>query len=107
MGIGVEIFSVIVHAKVYYTKGPLMLSGESKLLFACTLISCMPGEYKDVVEDVKKLEGVVDAFGVHGRWDVVVEIEVTDLKALGETALKINGLEGVRASETLVGLQED
>lgn len=76
------------------------------MLYACTLISCMPGMYNDVVEGVKKLEGVVDAFGVHGRWDVAVEIEVADLKALGETALKINGLGGVRASETLVGFRE-
>ncbi|MFB0523749.1 MAG: Lrp/AsnC ligand binding domain-containing protein [Candidatus Bathyarchaeia archaeon] len=73
------------------------------MLFACTLICCEPGKYTDVVEGVKKLEGVVDAFGAHGRWDVVVEIEVADLKALGEAALKINGLKGVRASETVVG----
>jgi len=75
-------------------------------MFACTLISCQPGKYKDVVRDAKKINGVVDAFGVHGRWDIVVEIEVADPKTLGETSLKINGLKGVNATETLVGFQE-
>jgi len=76
-------------------------------LFACTLISCKPGKYKDIVKEVTEIKGVASAFAVHGRWDVIVEIEVDDLKALTETALKINGLEGVGATETLVGLQED
>jgi len=76
------------------------------MLFACTLVCCEPGKYKAVVKDLTKIEGVVEAFGVHGRWDVVVEIEVANLKALGDVALKINGLEGVKASETLISLQE-
>ena len=75
-------------------------------MFACTLVCCEPGRYKDVVRDAKKINGVVDAFGVHGRWDIVVQIEVADLKTLGETSLKINGLKGVKASETLIGFQE-
>ena len=39
-------------------------------------------------------------------WDVVAEVMVTDLKALGDVALKINGLEGVTASETLIAFEE-
>jgi len=67
------------------------------------LIGCEAGKFKDVAEEVKKLEGVKKAFGVHGRWDAVAEVEVADIKALGELALKINGLRGVKANETLVG----
>jgi len=73
------------------------------LVFACVLIGCEAGKFKDVAEEVKKLEGVKKAFGVHGRWDAVAEVQVADIKALGELALKINGLRGVKANETLVG----
>ena len=73
------------------------------MVFACVLISCEAGKFKDVSEEVKKLQGVKRAFGVHGRWDAVAEVEVADINALGELALKVNGLRGVKANETLVG----
>jgi len=73
------------------------------LVFACVLICCEAGKFKDVTEQVKKLQGAKKAFGVHGRWDAVAEVEVADIKALGELALKINALPGVKANETLVG----
>jgi DNA-binding Lrp family transcriptional regulator len=79
-----------------------MLAGR-KLVFACILICCEAGKFKDVAEEVKKLEGVKKAFGVHGRWDAVAEVETADIKTLGELALKINGLAEVKANETLVG----
>lgn len=70
---------------------------------ACILVCCEAGKYKEVAGKLKKLKGVKRAFGVHGRWDVVTEIEVRDLKALSETVLKLHGMAGVRATETLVG----
>jgi len=74
-----------------------------KMVFACVLICCESGKFKSVAGEVKKLKGVKRAFGVHGRWDAVAEIEAADIKAVGEMALKINGLPGVKATETLVG----
>jgi len=73
------------------------------LVFACVLICCEAGKFKDVTEELKKLEAVKKAFGARGRWDAVAEVEAADIKALGELALKINGLRGVKANETLVG----
>ena len=72
------------------------------MVLACILVCCEPGKFKEVIGELKKIEGVKRAFDVHGRWDVVVEIEVADIKALGEAALKIHGLPGVRATETLI-----
>ena len=76
------------------------------MVLACILICCEPGKYSEVVSELKKIKEVKKAFGVHGRWDVVAEIEVANLKALGDLALKINGLKGMRATETLTGFQE-
>jgi DNA-binding Lrp family transcriptional regulator len=72
------------------------------MVVACILVCCQAGKFKEVAAELKKMEGVKRAFGVHGRWDAVAEIEVADLKALGETVLKLHGLPGVRATETLI-----
>jgi len=71
------------------------------LVSACILICCEPGKYPDVAKKVKEVKGVVGAFSTSGRWDVIAQVEVADPKALTEVALRINGLSGVRATETL------
>jgi len=73
---------------------------------ACVLICCKAGRYGEVAEGLGGIEAVKEAFSVHGRWDVVAEVEVESLKELSEVALEINGLEGVRATETLIALEE-
>ncbi len=72
------------------------------MVSACVLIACGPGRYPGVAERIRGLKGVVRAFSASGRWDVVAEIEAANLKGLTEIALRINGLPGVRATETLV-----
>jgi len=75
---------------------------EKVMVSACIWICCEPGKYPDVAKKVKEVKGVVRAFSTSGRWDVIAEVGVGDMKALTEVALKINGLSGVRATETLV-----
>lgn len=72
------------------------------MVLACILINCRKGEFPDIVEQIKDFEGVKSAFSTPGRWDIVVEVETTDLKGLTDISLKINGLGGVRSTETLV-----
>jgi DNA-binding Lrp family transcriptional regulator len=72
------------------------------MVSGCILVCCKPGLYSDVAKDIQGLKGVVVAFSASGRWDVITEIEVADMKALSDLMLKINGLPGVRATETLV-----
>lgn len=72
------------------------------MVSACVLVCCEPGKYSEVAKKVRELKGVVRAFSACGRWDVIAEIEAVDMKALTDIALKINGLSGVRATETLV-----
>lgn len=67
------------------------------------MVCCQAGKSKAVAEELKKIKGVKRAFGVHGRWDAIAEIEVVDPKALGKIALKLHGLPGVKATETLIG----
>ncbi|MFX1485581.1 MAG: Lrp/AsnC ligand binding domain-containing protein [Promethearchaeota archaeon] len=72
------------------------------MVLACILMNCKRGEFKSIVEQIKDFEGVKSAFSTPGRWDIVVEVETADLKGLTEISLRINGLEGVRSTETLV-----
>ena len=72
------------------------------MVSACVLVCCEPGRYPEVAKKVKDVKGVARAFSACGRWDVVAEVEAEDMKALTRCALRINGLAGVRATETLV-----
>jgi len=73
------------------------------MVLGCVLFCCESGKFKNVVEEVKKVKGVKSAFSVHGRWDVVAEVEAANIKALGEMVMKLHGVTGVKATETLVG----
>ena len=72
---------------------------------ACLLIRTEPGKHNDVAQAVSGMEGVKLAFPVLGRTDVAVNVEVADLKALTELTLKLREVEGIAASETLIGLE--
>jgi len=78
-------------------------NGEERMVLGCVLFCCESGKLGNVVEEIKKVKGVKRAFSVHGRWDVVAEVEVPDIKALGEMVMKLHGVSGVKATETLVG----
>ncbi len=62
---------------------------------------------KKVVDLAKKQEGVIEAFPVHGRWDVAVQTEDLDLKRIAEIGVNIYKAEGVEIVETLVGFPEE
>ena len=72
---------------------------------ACLLIKTQPAKYKQVTKKVKEIKGIKVAFSVLGRTDVVANVEVTSLKELSALALKIGSIDGVSATETLIGLE--
>jgi len=78
-------------------------NGEKKMVLGCVLFCCESGRIKSVVEEARRVKGVKRAFSVHGRWDAVAEVEAPDLKALGEMVMKLHGIAGIKATETLVG----
>jgi uncharacterized protein with GYD domain len=50
----------------------------------------------------REIDGVEDVFDVSGRFDAIALIDVEDLSAVKETALKIQAIGGVRRTETLI-----
>jgi len=71
-------------------------------MYACILIRAMPGKVITVLEAVKGIEGVVRAFPVYGRYDIVAFIEASDFNSVSKISRKINAIKGIKSSETAI-----
>ena len=76
------------------------------MLSACVLIRTVHGRFEDVVEFLSRLDGVKKIFPTLGRYDVVVDLEVSDVNALDVTVLRMGKFAGVVFTETLVEIQQ-
>jgi hypothetical protein len=72
---------------------------------ACILVAvrARPGL---IAESTVHLPGVVDAFPVRKRMEVVVRAEVRGMAHLAELLDRLSGLEGVIVSETLLEIPQ-
>ncbi|MEM3626833.1 MAG: Lrp/AsnC ligand binding domain-containing protein [Candidatus Bathyarchaeia archaeon] len=71
-------------------------------MYACILIRAMPGRVATVLEDVRKVKGVVKVFPVYGRYDVVAFAEAPDYNAIRKIAGEINAIRGIKSTETAI-----
>jgi DNA-binding Lrp family transcriptional regulator len=69
---------------------------------ACILIKAVPPKVANILKQIKTFENVRKAYIAFGRWDIVTFLTVTDYNKLKEITQKINSLDGVRSTETLV-----
>ena len=69
---------------------------------ACVLIRLEAGKARETLERVRGVEGVKEVFPVFGRFDAVAFIEGKDYEEVTSITDRINSLEGVRNTETLV-----
>ncbi len=69
---------------------------------ACILIKASPIKFEQVLIAVKQMKEVKKAYVTYGRFDIVSFIEARNNNDVAEVSARINGLEGVRSSETLV-----
>lgn len=72
---------------------------------ACVLIRVRPGRHQRVAEKITTLPGVKEAFSVMGTADIVVRVEVKDLKAMTVLGTKIGNLQDVVTAETLIAAE--
>ena len=72
---------------------------------ACALIRVRPGTHYSVSEKIASFEGVKSAFAVVGNADVVVNIEVRNMRSLAALGTRIGDLPGVVITETLVAAE--
>jgi len=75
------------------------------LLSACVLIRTLHGRFEDVARPIRRMKGVERVFPTLGRYDVVVDLEASDLKEIGNIVLRMGKIAGVVFTETLVEVQ--
>ena len=56
----------------------------------------------EILEGIRGVEGVVDAYAVFGRFDIAVFVKADDYYKLKDVAAKVAGVEGIKSTETLV-----
>jgi len=71
------------------------------MLDACILLKVVPTKADTILDTVRKVAGVRKAYPTYGRFDLAVFVEVQDYKKLREITSQINGIEGIRSTETL------
>ncbi|MEM1989986.1 MAG: Lrp/AsnC ligand binding domain-containing protein [Candidatus Bathyarchaeia archaeon] len=66
-------------------------------------INVAAGSLDIVLEAVRKVEGVKEAYPVAGHCDIIAIVEAADIKALGNIVTKcIHIIKGVESTETLI-----
>lgn len=71
------------------------------MLDACILLKVVPTKTNAILNAVRKVNGVRKAYFTYGRFDLAVFVEAQDYKKLREITAQINGIEGIRSTETL------
>ena len=70
---------------------------------AYILVAVETARVRDVLESIKKVEGVVEAHAVTGEYDIIAKMEAKDLKELGEKIIeRIHRIKGVERTVTAI-----
>lgn len=77
------------------------------MTIAYVLISVAPGTEEEVIEKLKKLESITEAYVTYGTYDILVKVEAKSLDKIKETIdMNIRRLEKVRASITMIVMEK-
>lgn len=68
---------------------------------ACILLKIIPIKANAILSAIQAISGVRKAYFTYGRFDIAVFVDVANYKELREVTTKINGIEGIRSTETL------
>ncbi len=66
------------------------------------LVSTLVGKEYDILDKIRSLKNVVDAYVVYGEYDIIARIEVVNLKELDKIVTTVRQIEGVTRTSTLI-----
>ena len=73
------------------------------MVFAGVLLKIDVARAKEILNEIKDIEEVKNAFLVFGRYDMVVMLEAKSIEDIGRVVIeKIAKIPGVRSTETLI-----
>jgi Lrp/AsnC family transcriptional regulator for asnA, asnC and gidA len=81
-------------------------SKVGKSLTAFILVRADPRKYSDVLNVVRNLEEVTEAYDVTGPYYLILRVDVTSKESLAKVIDLIGGVEGVSSTETAIVLKE-
>ena len=74
---------------------------------AFVLINVESGSEEEVLEEIKKIEGVEEAYYSYGVYDIITKVEADSMEKLRETVTrKVRTLGRVRSTLTLIMMEE-
>ena len=74
---------------------------------AFVLINVESGSEEEVLEEIKKIEGVEEAYYSYGVYDIITKIAADSMEKLRETATrKVRTISRVRSTLTLIMMEE-
>jgi DNA-binding Lrp family transcriptional regulator len=74
---------------------------------AFVLVNSEIGSEADVLKDVKKVEGVEEAFAVYGVYDIIARVKADTMDKLKEIVTwRIRRLDKVRSTLTMIVVEE-
>jgi len=78
------------------------------LPIAYVLIRTDIGAERKVLDELRKLEGVEEAFLIFGPWDIIVKLNVPDRTELNRLVIwKIRRMEHITQTQTLSVIEEE
>ncbi len=75
------------------------------MISACVLVRTEHGKFNEVAKRLKQFKEVKEIFPVHGRYDVVVDVEALDFESLGSAIVRLNRMAGVVFTETALEIK--
>jgi len=74
---------------------------------AFVLINTEIGSEADVLKDLKKVEGVEEAYAVYGVYDIIARVKADTMDKLKETVTwRVRRLDKVRSTLTMIVVEE-
>ncbi|HJX02537.1 MAG TPA: Lrp/AsnC ligand binding domain-containing protein [Candidatus Bathyarchaeia archaeon] len=75
---------------------------------AFVLINTEIGSEADVLKELKKVEGVEEAYAVYGVYDIIARVKADTMDKLKETVTwKVRRLDKVRSTLTMIVVEEN
>lgn len=70
-------------------------------MIAYILVTCVPGNEKEVIAKIRELHNVVEVNGVMGKYDVFVKIQSADVTKVDLTISKVRNIGHVTSTVTM------
>jgi DNA-binding Lrp family transcriptional regulator len=91
----------------YFNAQKQTISEEIQMPTAFVLVNTEIGSEADVLKDLKKVEGVDEAFAVYGVYDIIARVKSDTMDKLKEIVTwRIRRLDKVRSTLTMIVVEE-